>query len=216
MHLNSQLLFSRFAKPHFKPGMRVLEIGPDAFPSTYSKIIALPEIEWQTADLVASAQDRGQRLFGEGRLNQLTFALDNAYSVPAPAASFDILVSGQVIEHVRRIWAWMQELARLTAHGGLVITIAPISWPYHEAPVDCWRIYPEGMRALCEEAGLEVLLSTFAALEPRVSKRWYPGESSTLPQVPRSLFSRLKQLIKGGIGWPMTAAVDTITIARKP
>ena len=31
---------------------------------------------------------------------------------------------------------------------GYIITINPVSWKYHEAPVDCWRIYPEGMKTI--------------------------------------------------------------------
>ena len=35
MHTNSKLLFQKRAREFFRPGMRILEIGPDQFPSTY-------------------------------------------------------------------------------------------------------------------------------------------------------------------------------------
>jgi len=33
----------------------------------------------------------------------------------------------------------------------------PAEWPYHAHPIDCWRVYAEGMRGLLECAHLEVL-----------------------------------------------------------
>ena len=47
-----------------------------------------------------------------------------------------------------------------------MITIAPVSWPYHEDPVDCWRIYPDGLRALYDEVGLRTELALCEGLEP--------------------------------------------------
>jgi ubiquinone/menaquinone biosynthesis C-methylase UbiE len=64
-----------------------------------------------------------------------------------------------VLEHVRKPWIWIEELARVCKPRGLVITINPVSWPCRETPVDCWRAYPEGIRALYEEGNLEVLFS---------------------------------------------------------
>jgi hypothetical protein len=101
----------------------------------------------------------------------------------ANMANLDVL-SGNVIEHVRKIWVWIKEVARATKVGGLVITINPCSWPYHEIPVDCWRAYPEGMRALYDEARLEVLYLTWESLESVSSKRRLPGRSSEW-QTPR-------------------------------
>lgn len=85
--------------------------------------------------------------------------------IPASDDTFDLVLSGSVIVHVRRPWQWMEELARVCRPGGVVATVGPVSWPYHEAPVDCWRVYPEGMRALCEDAGLVVEFSACESLE---------------------------------------------------
>ena len=70
---------------------------------------------------------------------------------------FDVVLSGQVIEHVPKPWRWMRELARIVKPKGLVCVIGPYQWEFHEGPFDCWRVYPEGMRAVMEEAGLTVL-----------------------------------------------------------
>ena len=141
MHTNSRLLFQKHARGFFRPGVRVLEIGPDQFPSTYCSLVADPSITWDTLDIWQDAR--------------LTYSATSEYSFPAPSDAYDIVLSGQVIEHVRKIWLWIKELTRVCKVGGLVITINPVSWPYHEHPIDCWRAFPEGMRALYEDASLE-------------------------------------------------------------
>jgi SAM-dependent methyltransferase len=193
MHLNSKLLFESHAKPLFRDGMRVLEIGPDSFPSSYQKIVGNGRLVWETIDLY--------------NLSDLNYKSINEYEFPIQSNTFDVVLSGQVIEHVRKIWVWMKEVARVCKPGGLVITINPVSWKYHLAPVDCWRIYPDGMRALYDDAGLEMKKSVFESLEPWSASPYY----------------MMKQAIKRLIGrkpWPELAhlvgpVVDTISIGVK-
>ena len=51
MHANSTLLFERYALPRIQAGQRVLEIGPDGFPSTYERLAADPGLTWHTVDV---------------------------------------------------------------------------------------------------------------------------------------------------------------------
>src|SRR3712207_1617093 len=99
MHKNSRLLFEKYAQGYFRSGMRVLEIGPDRFPSTYQSIVSDKSIIWETLDLYNSPQ--------------LTYSASSEYSYPIADNTYDIVLSGQVVEHVRRIWAWMRELVRV-------------------------------------------------------------------------------------------------------
>ena len=94
-----------------------------------------------------------------------TYITKDEYHFPIEDNTFDVVLSGNVIEHVRKSWQWFRELARVCKPGGLVVTVAPVSWGYHEAPVDCWRIYPEGMRALHDEAGLKTEVAVFESLD---------------------------------------------------
>ena len=71
----------------------------------------------------------------------------------------------------------MREVARVCKAGGIVITINPVSWPYHEAPIDCWRAYPEGMKALYEDSKLEVIFSGWESLEEPQFRNYMPGAS---------------------------------------
>ena len=129
-----------------------------------------------------------------------------------PDGTFDAVVAGQVIEHVRTVWLWMREVARVVRPGGLVVIIAPVSWPFHEAPVDCWRIYPEAMRTLADEASLDVVDCRFESLEPPRTRRSYPGGNRDNLDPDRSMKARLRKLV----GWPQPAALDTILVARRP
>lgn len=190
MHLNSKLLFEKHALPYFHDGMKVLEIGPDAFPSTYCKLVARPSLEWHTIDIYDS--------------DQLSFRATDEYRFPIDDNQYDLVFSAQVIEHVRKIWRWMPEVARVCRPGGTIITINPVSFRYHEAPVDCWRIYPEGMRALYEEAGIETVSSVTESLEP-FSKR----ARHTLRLLRKMIFRR--KIPSTGL----PPILDTISIGRK-
>lgn len=130
MHTNSRLLFQKHAREFFRPGLRVLEIGPDKFPSTYCSLVADGSITWDTLDIWQDAR--------------LTYSATSEYSFPAPSDTYDIVLSGRVIEHVRKIWLWIKELTRVCKVGGLVITINPVSWPYHEHPIRLLACLPGG------------------------------------------------------------------------
>ena len=197
MHPNSKLLFEKWAKSYFKPGMSVLEIGPNNAPSSYQAIVGDDSITWHTIDI--------------SQAPSLTYRSSDEYTFPIQDNAYDIVLSGQVLEHVKKIWVWIKEVARVCKDGGTVITICPVSWPYHEAPVDCWRIFPEGMKVLYEEAGLEVALSTFESLEIPGYRRYIPGMSIDLKPWKRRTANRLM----GMLGYPVERAYDTVTIGKK-
>lgn len=198
MHENSRCLFRKYAVPLFTDGMRVLEIGPDALPSTYRKLVPNSNLVWDTLDIYDSPE--------------LTYPRSDVYQFAIPDAHYDMVLSGQVIEHVARIWRWMNELARVTKPGGRVVTINPVSWPYHTAPIDCWRIYPEGMKALSEDAGLVVETAFWGCLEAPRFRHVIPGRS--LQDQPK-IHKYLSPLL-GRLGGRVEQAFDNITVARKP
>ena len=197
MHSNSRLLFERYAKSEIGHHRKILEIGPDAVPSTYRRLSDDLSPVWHTLDITGNPE--------------LTYPNSSEHAFAIPDESYDVVISAQVIEHVRRPWKWLREVARVTRVGGLVITINPVSWIYHEAPIDCWRIYPEGMKALYEDAALTVLLSRWESLETPQFRKHSPGVSIE-HQTPRK---RAISKILGRLGFPVEAAYDTITIGRK-
>lgn len=201
MHLNCLLLAEKYAKHLFKDGLRILEVGPDGVPSSLRKKYFKESMQWDTIDIFPD--------------EKFTYVATNEYSFPIENDSYDIVVSANVIEHVKKIWRWMPELARVTKKGGHVITINPVSWNYHAYPVDCWRIYPDGMQSLYEDSGLEVEVSVFENLESEhlLHKKYnefklWPGATLASGNM------RIKKL-KYMLGYPVTAALDTITVGKK-
>lgn len=128
MHPNSRLVFAKYAPPYFRENPTVLEIGPDGFPSSYQKAVEHPVARWDTLDIFPNAR--------------LTYPESPPYAFPIPDNTYDVVLAGNVLEHVPRVWVWIKELGRVCKPGGTVITINPLSWPHHNAPVDCWRAYP--------------------------------------------------------------------------
>jgi SAM-dependent methyltransferase len=78
------------------------------------------------------------------------------YKVPLRSGSVDVVVSGQVFEHIPFPWASMLEIARLLKPGGVFIVTVP-SRGHPHGGVDCWRYYADGIRALAAWSGLKVL-----------------------------------------------------------
>ena len=147
MHRNSLALFRRYVLPAIEPGKLVLEVGGITPHYRDALLESGPEhnsTTWITCD--AKQKEAGSDSIG----------MSGDYSIDCGDAVYHYVLAGQVIEHVRKPWLWLPELARVTRHGGLVILISPISWGFHKAPIDCWRIWPDGMRALLEDAGLTV------------------------------------------------------------
>ncbi|HXE51528.1 MAG TPA: methyltransferase domain-containing protein, partial [Tepidisphaeraceae bacterium] len=157
-------------------------------------IVADPTIQWETIEIIKS--------------DQVTYVATNDYSFPIEDDRFDIVVSANVIEHVRKIWLWMRELARVTRPGGYVVTVNPVNWAFHENPVDCWRIWPDGMRALHDEAGLTTALALYDHLDDEPMNKPAP-------------FPLLKQALRGMLGrkfwlpWYTEPPLDTISIGQK-
>ena len=80
------------------------------------------------------------------------------YDYPFPNGTFDVVISGQTIEHVENLHRWIREVARVAVPGGLMCIIGPNTFSEHKHPVDCWRVWPDGMRFLLGQiAALEVL-----------------------------------------------------------
>ena len=69
--------------------------------------------------------------------------------------TYDAVVSGQVMEHVKRPWDWLKNLTQYTH--GLICIIAPNTWGEHRYPLDTYRYFPDGMRDLFEYAGIHEL-----------------------------------------------------------
>ena len=82
--------------------------------------------------------------------------------------SYDVVVCGQLFEHLEFFWLTMSETDRVLRPGGFCCIIAPSGGPKHGATdTDCYRFYEDGMRALAKYVDFEVLhASTNADAKP--------------------------------------------------
>lgn len=76
--------------------------------------------------------------------------------LPFADASFDTVLSVQVLEHTPDPQALVAEMARVLRPDGLLILSAPFSFRLHEEPHDYFRYSPHGLGVLCDRAGLVV------------------------------------------------------------
>lgn len=166
MHNNSLHLFAEIGVPYLEADTDILEIGPDwAVPGGRVR----PMIEGIGA----------RYHFADIKNTPGGVFMNGDYEINSSNERYDAVVSLNVAEHVRNIWTWVKELKRITRAGGFVILVNPLSWPYHPSPYDCWRILPEGWKALFEEVGLEHVRSwsgNMVPLEPYLRGEHGPHE----------------------------------------
>jgi SAM-dependent methyltransferase len=91
----------------------------------------------------ASARGKADLLYGDDRL-------------PFPDASFDTVLSVQVLEHTPHPGVLVTEMARVLRSDGIMILSAPFSFRLHEEPHDYFRFSPHGLQELCGRAGLVI------------------------------------------------------------
>lgn len=65
-------------------------------------------------------------------------------------ASFECVVTDQVLEHVRQPWQALREMRRVLVPGGVAINTSCAFNPVHDA-CDFFRFMPDGFRALHED-----------------------------------------------------------------
>ena len=74
--------------------------------------------------------------------------------------TYDVLISGQAFEHIEFFWLTFREMVRVLKKGGCLCLIVPSKGDIHRYPFDCWRFYPDSMRALAKWGNVELMEST--------------------------------------------------------
>jgi SAM-dependent methyltransferase len=123
---------------------RVADFGSrisDGQQATHRELLADHDIEYIGIDL-----DAGRNV---------DVVMTQPYRVPLRSNSVDIVMSGQVFEHIPFFWASFMELARIVKPGGYIFLTVPSRGHTHDV-YDCWRYYPDGLRALAACARLEL------------------------------------------------------------
>lgn len=76
---------------------------------------------------------------------------------PFEDASFDGLVSFQVLEHVPDPSFSMREMHRVLKPGGLAFITVPFAWEEHESPYDFTRFSSFGIQSRLKKSGFEIV-----------------------------------------------------------
>lgn len=146
MHATSNDLMRNFVAEHLagRESLSIADVGSFNVNGSYKPLFDKPGWRYTGFDL------------SEGP--NVDHVIDCERAIPAEHRErFDVVISGQTMEHVRRPWLWMSGVSHLAKPGGLVFVIAPNTFAFHEYPIDCWRVWADGMRAVMEDAGLTVL-----------------------------------------------------------
>lgn len=148
MHIGSLAKMKYFVKKYLERysdrKLRILDIGSQDVNGSYKQFFVKENWQYVGCDMV------------EG--NNVDIILKDVYNWKEfDTNSFDVIITGQTFEHIEYPWLTILEIARVLKPGGLCCIIAPAAGPEHKYPVDCWRIYPDGFKALAQYASLEVI-----------------------------------------------------------
>jgi SAM-dependent methyltransferase len=102
----------------------------------------------------ATCVDWGESAHGSIHVDHF---FDLSKTIPLASASFDTIISSDVIEHLPDPRLAFQEMARLLRPGGRLILNTPFLYMLHEVPHDYFRLTRFSLSRLAQEAGLEVI-----------------------------------------------------------
>jgi len=120
--------------------------------------------------------------------DNVDIVVKNAYKWDEVTDNFcDVIISGQMFEHVEFPWLTISEMARVLKPQGLICIIVPSMQGLHRYPVNCQNYFSDGLIALAKYAGLETL---------HVSTNYAPRDA--------------------GIEWYNMYTQDSMLIAQKP
>lgn len=108
------------------PGSQVLDIGAGACP--YRTLFT--HCEYKSHDF---AQLQSDQLLGKKGYGTIDYISD-ILSIPVPAASFDVILCTEVLEHVPEPILAIQEFARILRPGGKLLLTAPLGSGLHQEP----------------------------------------------------------------------------------
>ena len=146
MHPQSMLEMKAFAKSHTTKKSKVLDIGSLGVNGSYKELFGkdytgLDIVDGPNVDVVA----------------------DKPYSWPLKDASFDVVVSGQALEHMEFPEKAMVEIKRVLVADGKACIIAPSAGPFPAKPKDLTdrhRFSKKAFTKLATDAGFKIISVT--------------------------------------------------------
>jgi SAM-dependent methyltransferase len=177
MHPSSQLRMGWFVEQfasnqdkHFPPHRRmlVLDVGSYDVNGSYRQHFDPDRFDYVGLDMVP------------GPNVDIVPAAPYAWTEIADDA-YDIVISGQALEHVEFPWLTIEEMTRVLKKDGLLCIIVPRGFEEHRYPVDCYRFLTDGVVALARCVGLSILHAHTDCGPTNAHADWsHPGAADTM------------------------------------
>jgi SAM-dependent methyltransferase len=145
MHPESYNEMARLIATYLSPKekLRILDVGSFDVNGSYRDLMDNENWKYEGGDMAAGPN--------------VEHVFTDPYHWGLDDEIFDVVMSGQTFEHIPYFWLAWREIVRVLKPGGLIFLIAPSCGPEHRYPVDCWRFYRDGFRALGDLENLVVL-----------------------------------------------------------
>jgi SAM-dependent methyltransferase len=155
-HAQMGLCIERYMKKDRR--YRVLDFGSGTSPQqtlTHRNLLEDYDVDYTGTDI------------REG--DNIDLVMEKPYRIPVKSNSVDVVLSGQVFEHVPFFWASLLEVARVMKPRGYFFMTVP-SRGHQHSDYDCWRVYPDGIRAMAAWSRLD-LIEAFTDFPPTIPGR---------------------------------------------
>lgn len=150
MHRTSYQKMRYFKENYLNPedDIRILDIGSFDKDGDYNYGLILNEENWIYDGLDLK----------EG--NNVDIVVEDPYEwTEIEDRTYDVIISGQSLEHNEFFWLTLKEIDRVLKPGGIICFIAPSSGAVHRNPYDCWRFTDKGMESLAKYIDFRILES---------------------------------------------------------
>ena len=178
MHESSMRRMEWFIKEFIDPQkhLKVLDVGSYDVNGSYKKLFEKDKFSYTGLDMANGPN--------------VDIVPSSAYSwTEIQDNEYDVVISGQALEHIEYFWITMGEIVRVTAKDGLICIIAPNGFKEHRYPVDCWRFFTDGMVALARYYQLEVVHAHTNAAPSMSNHDWYSEDCADAILIAKKKYS---------------------------
>ena len=149
MHINSYLKMRWFKDTYLSAGdyLEILDVGSLDYHGDYNYGNIFNEKNWNYTGLD----------FMSG--NNVDILVKDIYNwVEIDDNSYDVVVSGQLFEHIEFFWLVLSQIERVLKPGGYLCIVVPSAGPKHDPNMkNCYRFQEDGLRAMAKYINLEIL-----------------------------------------------------------
>ena len=125
---NMRVFVDKYLQNYKSKKIKILDIGSQDINGSYKPLFENGNWEYKGLDIC-----RGENV---------DIVVTNIYNwKEVRSNSYDVVISGQALEHIEYFWLTMYEISRVLKNEGLCCIIVPSSGPEHRYPKDCWRKY---------------------------------------------------------------------------